>query len=487
MKNRAFYGFSLSFFAGVFAASFISFPRLIFVFAVPVLLTGIFFARKKPLVLFCFGAAMSFSLGALRLQVSEHNDHPLDRYIGKKASIAGVICAEPEKKGPVERFCFDPDEGEDRIIASVGASGRFAYGDALTLAGTLKLPESFQTYEGGPEFDYVSYLGKDGIRYTMSYARAKKTGEGKGNPIVALLISFKSAFMGRVRTLLPEPHASLAAGLILGEKASLPEQVIDDFKRSGLTHVLVLSGSNVTVVAESLLRAFSFLPRAVGQSLGALSIVLFALMTGASATTVRATFMALVMLLARGIGRRYDVVRALVAAAFIMLLENPRILAFDISFQLSFLATIAVIYVSPLVKDRLPFVSERFGMREILSMTISTQIFTLPFILYKMGEISVIALAPNLLVLPAVPYAMLGGFATGAVGFVSPVAAWPIAWITRLVLSYMLETTAFFAAFPFATMKASFGAPLAALSYAAYALIIRKLWRRRKDSPPSAN
>src|SRR5690606_38185089 len=133
---------------------------------------------------------------------------------------------------------------------------------------------------------------------------------------------------------------------------------------------------------ENLVKAFSFLPRSLGLASGAGSIVLFAIMTGASATTIRASIMALVVILARGAGRRYDVTRALTFAAVLMVAENPRILAFDIGFQLSFLATLALIFVSPLVSDRLSFVSERFQLREILSTSISTQLFTAPFILY---------------------------------------------------------------------------------------------------------
>jgi competence protein ComEC len=442
---------------------------------------------KRSTLFICLGALISFSLGVARFELSKADYHPLDKDIEKKVSLTGIICAEPESKELTQKFCFEPKGSADRITISLARFPKYEYGDELSVFGKLELPENFEAYPGGPEFDYVSYLGKDDIRYIMSRPSIRRIAQGKGNRLVAFLINMKSAFMERIEWLLPEPHSSLVGGLLLGEKGTLPQDVSDNFKRSGLTHILVLSGSNVTVVAESLLRAFSFLPRAIGQSLGAFSIVLFALMTGASATTVRATFMALVLLFARGVGRKYDVVRALILAGIAMLLQNPRILAFDISFQLSFLATLAIIYVSPLVKDRLGFVTERFAIRETLSMTISSQIFTLPFILYKMGEISVIALVPNLLVLPAVSYAMLGGFVSGMLGFISPVIAFPVAWVTEIILSYMLKVVGFFGPLSFATKKATLGAPLLFLSYAVYAVIIWRLSRNRNSLPPSAS
>lgn len=413
--------------------------------------------------------------------------HPLDISIGKKVQLKGVICTEPDQKELTQRFCFEPYKSKDKIIVNAPRFPKYEYGDELWLSGTLKLPENFEAYEGGPEFDYVSYLGKDDIRYTMSRPQVKKLSAGKGSWLVSRLIDIKNAFMDRIEVLLPEPYSSLVGGLLLGEKGTLPQDVNDNFKRSGLTHILVLSGSNVTVVAESLLRMFSFLPRIIGQSLGGFSIVLFALMTGASATTIRATFMALIGLLSRGIGRKYDVVRALTLAAFVMLIQNPRILVFDISFQLSFLATLAIIYVSPLVKERLSFVTEKFGVRETLAMTISSQIFTLPFILFKMGEISVIALIPNLLVLPTVSYAMLLGFITGIVGLVSTTVAWPFAWITRLILTYMIKIVTLFGSLSFATVRITLGPIFLFVSYAIYTAILIYLWRRRNSSQLSAN
>lgn len=438
-----------------------------------------------------FGSLAAFSLGGLRMEMAKGGGHPLDASIGKNISLSGIICDEPAIRESSQGLCLESEDrartGNDKILLNAGKFPLYAYGDTVQVFGRLDMPRNFLTYEGGPEFDYVSYLAKDGIRYSMSRPKIRKTASGKGFWLISALINIKSAFMDRIGRLIPEPQASLVGGLLLGEKGALPKDVVDDFKRSGLTHILVLSGSNVTVVAESLLKIFAIFPRAVGQSLGASSIVLFAIMTGASATTVRATLMALIGLLAQATARKYDVVRALIIAASVMLMQNPRILVFDISFQLSFLATIAVIFVSPVVKERLTFIPEKFGMREIMSMTISTQLFTLPFIFYKMGEISIIALVPNLLVLPIVSLAMLGGFIAGTLGFVWMPLALPAALATKLMLSYMLTITHFFSSFPLATIQASISVPLLVLSY--FFLVLGLIFLRRKEnnSRPSTN
>ena len=121
----------------------------------------------------------------------------------------------------------------------------------------------------------------------------KKIGEGDGGSVRSILFAVKSAFMSRIQSLLPEPHSSLLGGILLGAKESLGRAVLDDFRIVGLIHIVVLSGYNVTLVAEAIMRALSFFPRAFGMAFGAGSIVLFAILTGAGATVVRASTMAL--------------------------------------------------------------------------------------------------------------------------------------------------------------------------------------------------
>jgi competence protein ComEC len=488
MKGPLFHSITLSFFAGVFLASRFSLGwqvSAVFGAISLIVLIGFMVIRKGGMARSSMIAviACSLSVGFIRSSLAGVHDHPLDGQVGKSATLVGIICAEPERKDVTQRFCFAPDGSPDRIMVSSDRYPEYRYGDRLSVTAKLESPENFLTYEGGPEFDYVSYLAKDEIRYVMKKPKVHIVERGAGSTLVSALVSIKGAFMGNINGSMPEPHASLVAGLLLGEKGSLPQDVNDDFRRSGLTHILVLSGSNVSVVAENLVKAFSFLPRALGQGMGAVSIVLFALMTGASSTTIRASVMALVVILARGVGRRYDVVRALSIAAFVMVLQNPRILAFDIGFQLSFLATLALIYVSPIVTKWLAFVPERFGLREILVTTVATQIFTLPFILYAMGEISIISLVTNVLVLPCVSWAMLGGFMVGTFGFMHPVIAWPAMIVTSALVSYMMAVVGFFGPLPFAAMRLSIGEPLLVAVYSLYVFFIWR-WRRRNSTRP---
>jgi competence protein ComEC len=494
MAGKSFYTFALAFFAGVFLCSLVHVHWAIFCAAA----VGVAVARLCGVRGIVLGAAIAVCVGAGRAELSRVGAHPLDAFVGgpssgkssEKAVLSGFVCDEPQVKDLSQKFCFssdEPDDNGDRVMVTAARYPARRYGDALRLTGKLEFPQNFAATDGGPDFDYVSYLAKDGFRYVMTRPSIQSTGERKGNIIIAALYRLKGAFVNEMRDLFPEPESSLLAGVLLGDKSSLPQDISDEFRNAGLVHILVLSGSNVTIVAEGLMKAFSFLPRALGQGLGALSIVLFALMTGAGATTVRASIMALTAIVARSSARRYDVTRALTVAAFGMVLQNPRILVFDASFQLSLLSTLALIYVAPIVEDRLSFLTERFGLREMVATTLGTQLFTTPLTLYMMGRLSVIALIPNLLVLPFVPMSMLGGFVAVVLGFVLRFAALPVAWATTIILSYMLKTTAFFGDLPFAAVHMRTSAIALVLSYTAIVAFLIRSWRRKNSPPPSAS
>lgn len=492
MKSRLLYIATFSFFCGVFAASTIASSRASCLLIVSIgcslaCASLVFRPNGAPIYrggLFQLGLIIIFvGAGMLRMSMSDDADR-LARHAGKNAEFTAIVSSEPEMKDVTQRFVAslssaDGIEVSGDVLIIGNRYPEYEYGDEIKLRGKLVLPENFETYAGGPVFDYVSYLYKDGIRYTMYRPKAEKVAAGKGSPVISALYSMKRSFADSVEGVMSEPESSLLLGLLAGDKSSLGQDILEDFRRAGLSHIIVLSGYNVTVVAESLMRAFSYLSVAASPLLGAGSIILFALMTGASATTVRASIMALLFIFSKRISRRYDVSRALVFAAFLMVLENPRVLAFDVSFQLSVLATIAIIYVAPLVRKRLSFVPERFMFRDVIAATIGTQLFVLPYILHVMGILSVVSIVSNVLVLPVVPLAMFSGFIAGFVGLFSPLFATPLGWASDIVLAYVLKVTHISAALPFAAINISLPLPATILLYLIFGIALFRIYKRR--------
>src|SRR3989344_4933106 len=339
-----------------------------------------------------------------------------------------------------------------KILITTDFENSYKYGDEVSFNGEIEKPENFIT-DQGKEFDYINYLRKDGIYYISSYPDIKVVSIGHGNFIKNTLFSVKEKFLEKVNSFIPNPENLLMAGLILGEKSAFSEDLRQKFVDTGTIHIVALSGYNVTIVAEWIMKLFTFLPFYFGIGAGILAILLFVLMTGASSTAIRAGIMASLALLARATGRNYDVARALILAAIIMVLINPFILVYDVSFQLSFIATIAVIFLSPRIEKHFMWITDKFKLRDIASVTTAAYILVAPFILYKMGTLSLVALPANVLILPFIPWTMLFGFLTGFAGLIYHWLAVPFGYLSYIFLNYELKVIDFFANIPLASIQ----------------------------------
>ncbi len=382
----------------------------------------------------------------------------------------GTISVEPERKETGQMLIVSV---ESLSIASTSKSCRtgllikmktklypkFIFGDRVRFSGKLLQPMNFSS-NSDRVFDYKGYLAKDDVYYEMKSADVTMDDvEDKipsGNlleKIYSILFTLKRKFVSNLEKTLGEPHSALAAGLVVGEKAALGKDLLDDFRIVGLIHIVVLSGYNITIVGDAMRRILLFLPRIWGISIGGIGIAMFGLMVGGGATVVRSCFMAGVALTADLIRRDYNVVRALIFAGLIMIIQNPMILLHDPSFQLSFLATFGLIILASPVEKLLPFITDRFGIRGIVASTVATQIFVSPYILYMMGQVSLIGMLANILVLPLIPVTMLFVFLTGTIGIIFLPLAKYLGWIAYLLLNYELVIVQKFAQIPYASIK----------------------------------
>ncbi len=441
-------------------------------------------ASRKPFLIIAL-FLLFVSIGILRFYVKDSGQlkNQLDNFVDQQVEVEGIIKSEVDVREASQRIKLSAEKIvfrgteyviDQNILVSTETFPEYLYGDLVKVSGQLKTPENFIT-DVGKEFDYISYLKKDSIFYTMSFAKVSVIERGQGNKIKAGILFVKQRFLDSISTIIPAPESALLGGLLLGTKQSLGEKLQQAFVDTGLVHIIVLSGYNVTIIAEALIKMFSFLSVSAGIYFGGLAIVLFVIMTGAGATIVRAGIMAILALVARATGRTSDITRALLLAAALMILHNPYILFFDISFQLSFLATLGLIYMSPIFAKWFKFIPERFGLREVISATIGVQAFVLPFILYKMGNLSIVAPITNTLVLPLIPATMFFGFISGLLGLISNILAMPFGFVTYLLLKFEISVVEIFSRLSFATIKISYLPFIIVLVF--YVVIGWKLYR----------
>jgi len=456
-EQSKFYSCAIGFVLGIFSSSFFklgfSFFLFLLVLSGLIFAWGKFFAKEKITIILLAIFIFSFSVGILRYEIKgiRNENNKIESLVGEKVNLTGIITDEPAVKDQTAQLIMTEDLG-NKILVSTSLFPTFKYGDLIKVAGKLERPENFET-DTGNSFDYVNYLAKDDIFYQISFAKAEFISADHGSYIKNKLFAFKNAFTSKINNLIKEPESSLLGGLILGAKNSLGKELQTDFRIAGVSHIVALSGYNISIIAVGIMYVLAFLPKAFSLSFGVLGILLFAIMTGGTATVMRASIMALLVLLAKGTNRKYDINRALVLAGVFMLIQNPKILVFDISFQLSFLATIALIYISPIVEKKMKFITTKYKLREIVVSTIATQIFVLPFLIYKMGLISIFGLFANVLILPVIPWVMLFGFIAGMLSFISLFLAIPVAFICSLLLSYMLKVIYLFSHLPFSSFS----------------------------------
>lgn len=492
--SRIFLWMLASFIAGVAVRSFVAVPYVLFwIFLTAgsvALAIGVRSRKKTPALGGLFLVVLV--AGALRFDAVERRGPALPPFFGPVREMRGIIVDDPAAGGASRRMKMKVISIGGRaaeppffMIATAGRAPAYVMGDELMIAGDVRRPENFS------DFDYVSYLRRDGVGAVMYAPDIRKTGDGKGNFILLALAHLKRAFERNIDAILPEPHAGFLKGLLLGERAALPESIIADFQTAGVGHIVALSGYNITLVGRSLmsLLLMSTVPFAIAFWAAIGGITLFIAMTGAAASTVRAGIMGILLLVAEREGRMYRMTNALVFAAAVMIAYNPYLLRFDAGFQLSFLATVGILYVAPRLERRMggvdlsDFARPPAGGRVIdrarktLAETLAAQIMVLPLIVLLFGRVSLISPVANLAILAAVPYAMAAGFAAGLLGFLwMPAAMIPGAgaWI---LLEYQLRIASLLADVPFASI--AMGGRTAILLLVCYAAIF---WRMRQKA-----
>lgn len=447
-KSRIFLAVMLCFVGGVALRSFFVFGEIYELIGIGVLVC-VMLAFSRDMKVALYSAMVGVSLvGMLWFASFEPKLFVLEKQVGVKINIEGEVARDPEFRDRTQRLVIAPhDAPSERILAVVPRYPEAAYGDAVRVTGMLERPKNFSG------FDYAGYLAKDDIYFVMNYANASIVREGSG--IRRGLFAFKKRFKENINIAMPSPHASFVNGILLGDTADMPKELTAAFVASGVSHLTALSGYNITIIAIfiAFILSFFFTSSGVVTVLSVVGITLFVLMTGASASAVRAAIMGVAFLLARHFGRQSAPLIVIVFAAFTMIVFNPRVLLFDVGFQLSFLAVLGLAYVTPYLQRKMARVPEFLKWKESFTTTMSAQVVVFPLLIYQFGQVSLVSPLVNVLVLPLMPFAMLFGFLTGAAGFVSPLAAQAFAYPLWCIIAYQLHVIEYFASLPHALIS----------------------------------
>jgi len=409
---------------------------------------------------------------------------------------------------------------------------------------SFKLGQVFITTRYPPEFEYGDFLTVDGVlttKMTMGYPKIsidkpeeseKSVSQDIRNSdlskIQARLLALRSSLSTQIGRYLPSPEAELVAGILWGEKANLPKGFSNALKSSGVMHMVVVSGYNISVIAALMLSGFAVLGRRSSALVTVLGIIVFTLLTGAEAPSVRAAIMGGLMVLGQLIGRERTALRLLIISAVIMLIVNP-LWAEDLGFRLSFLATLGILVfggTSSIIKKSVEtphaasqinelrqrkslkemFSDTRFGtillepqhvaaLQKIcgwiedspiypeLKTTLTAQILTWPLLATNFGTLSLISPVTNMLVGWTVPYLMALGALLTLASAVSSLLAQMISLVLLVPATFFVETVTMLAKVPGAVVTLKVGTEFIVVYYVITLVIVIKRFKSQAQNP----
>ena len=278
-------------------------------------------------------------------------------------------------------------------------------------------------------------------------------------------LTVRDWFADHIRIAIPDPQAALGIGYLVGQRRALPPELDQALQIAGLTHIVVASGYNLTILVRLARRLFVKISKFASMFAASGMVVSFMAVTGMSPSMSRAGLVAGLSLLAWYYGRKFHPLILLCFAAAVTVLVNPGYAWGDLGWQLSFAAFAGVMILAPLGQAYF-FGNEKPGtIRQILGETIAAQIATLPILVVAFGQFSNVAIIANALVLPLVPLAMLLTFIAGVVAVAAPSIATIAGWPAEILLTYMVETAMYLSKLPWAIQEVSIPSWVAVAMY----------------------
>ncbi len=402
--------------------------------------------------------------------------NPFAGHLGQAVTLRGWVASEPVRSERSTRLKFRAeavwvDEAWQPLAGEVWVSlpPRFParYGMAWDVSGRLAALASVNSP------GYQRYLERLGAQALLGFPDVTAVPGARGQPLLRALFGVKERLLATMADILPQPHAPLLQGILLGARAGIPTALRQAFDLSGTTHLIAISGFNMTIVAfvlEGISRRLVG-RRALWLSMG--GVALYTILVGANPAVVRAAVMAILLLFAATLGRDRDPWSALSLAAVAMCAWDPNIL-WDVGFQLSVAATAGLLALSDPLHARLRRLPQ--PLADIVAPTLAAQLFVLPILIYVFGRVSPFFLVSNLLAMPLIPWIMLSGAVATAVGTVHTTAGQVVAWSAYLPLEAFMRIAAAVSRWP--SFAVSAGALLPAL-LAGLAAALVVVWARR--------
>jgi competence protein ComEC len=361
---------------------------------------------------------------SFRLGTNFQAEAKLREFEGRVIKVSGRISSEPLLQGSIQSFRIG------RLVVKTKQYPQYEYGQKVQVSGSLQRRMINKWYS----------------RFSLMYPDVKEVKPDKTKIMGLGWKDWIYDIRGQIELVynrsIPEPEASLLAGIVLGVKRSLTKDFWLKLQKTSTLHIVVASGYNVTVVIGTVIFALAgWVNRRWAIGGGILAVIVYTIMAGAEPAIVRAAIMGSLAYLAQALGRQSEGFRLLLVAVLGMLTWQP-LLVFDVGFQLSIAATLGLMFISPVIKRATGFIK---GIGDDIAETSSAQLAVWPIIVISFGNMSLFGILVNGLILWLVPIIMALGAVTAVVGLVW----WPLGrlagWLTYVPLKMMVLVIDWFA------------------------------------------
>lgn len=322
--------------------------------------------------------------------------HDQPRYTdGQQISFETALLSEPQVFGSQQVFTANLASNQ-RVRITTSRFPEFHYGDFVRISSNL----------------HLKVLTNKNVILTMYFPKIEAVNPSNTlSTTLAVINNVRQKLIFLFSKTLPAPSSSLLMGIIFGIKEQMPREFADNLRISGVFHVIAASGMNVTLIGGFISSGLAFfLKRQIALGISIMGIIFYAALAGFEPSIIRASIMGILVFSAQIMGRQTMAANGLFLAGFAMLFINPSLIS-DIGFQLSFTATLGILYIKPLF-------GKRSGIGSDVLTTIAAQIATLPILLANFGSYSIYSILVNGLVLWTVPILMAIGGAGALMGLI---------------------------------------------------------------------
>lgn len=319
----------------------------------------------------------------------------------------------------------------------------------------IRLKSKIYEIENNSDFDYKTYLRLKNI-YWIVYIYSFDVIWKDSSKYEIFIEKIRSSVLTIIKEIYPKDSWDLLSGILIWERNELSSDLKNNFNRSGLTHIIAISWFNITIIIIFLSFILRPFPAAIKIPIIIIFIVIFVNIVWDNSPAVRAAIMWIISYISLSYSKKVNLFNLILFIVIFFILLNPLTINYDISFQLSLLSVIWIVYFSPFLKKFLYFMPNKFEIKEALVLTLCSVIFTLPIIVVNFGQLSIISPISNILVTFAIPLSMLFWFISILFYLITPVlwiALWFIAWA---FLKYILIITNFFWGLKYATVGLNF-------------------------------